>query len=347
MDPLQPPEHLHRSIENLPDGVRFRSERTQTYLLGLCLLVGAALVAVPYGSGAFLDTGAVLAATFLSLTISFILGMVLAVLPRQTVVQATGISFTGWFAPRIPRPARLYVEGTIGRGQRLVADSGDEAGATIEPLGRFEVDGQSGSVTHQDVTWLAQRSANLLGVPLRDERDPDLWNRYLSDPVFRCETDFDVELEDNREEFPNHHLNALTPTAHTVDLDGSRTLLHSGFFDDTWLELDPRHLRLGAHEVPLERVLRVGVVYRKVKTKNSTSYYGTLFVLTAVERIELVELSVQRDGGRNATALNWAAQAIAAAAETARPASEAGTVADIPAALAPLRQRNESRERSG
>ncbi|MCB9674556.1 MAG: hypothetical protein H6737_05525 [Alphaproteobacteria bacterium] len=333
--PAEPPERVAHLVRSTPGEVRFRSVRKQSVLGGLGLLGGVgtawmawfliAILASVGASGFRAEevVGSVVWLTIVGAMSGGGLGLLLGMSGRDLVVGEGSMRYTGVLPPAADRPVQLVLTGSPGHPMVLESES--------QILAKLFPSASQRGWDFDSVTWLGQRVSDLLGVRIRDERPEAEWRRWASDPLYRAQKQFDALLSKNQTEFHAHHATEPDPPAHSSDVDGMRIALDTGLFSMSVLKITPTHLIVDNRRYRLDSITRAGVAYRLVKTKNSRTWYGRLQVLVDGRVKTLVNLRVERHGGRKAAALNWLAATIAEHAGNAR---DLGSAEDVPEDLA-------------
>jgi len=347
-----PPERIRHLVDAGPDWITFPSnKRPQFWILagamtglglsaaaGLLLVLGMFALSVMAGEPdvALVGFGLTVLPILLATCLGGLVGWVLSRTPRSLTVRSTGAAYSGFFAPPDPNLSALRLSGDPGHLLVLRAEG--------QILTTFRVHAGQRSWDFDSVTWVAQRIAEIAGIPLTDLRPFDAWRRWITDPVHRAQVHFDIETESNQERFPSHHQTPATPPKVDVDIEKVVIELNNGIFRNTIIRMDNHTLQLDNRSYPLSEISRAVVRYRKIKTDKSVSYRGRLTILVGERTKSIGTMTVTRTGGTGASHLNWVAAEIGRYAEQAAPQRDLGDQADIPDAIASIVQSERSAE---
>ncbi|MEZ4318820.1 MAG: hypothetical protein R3F61_15000 [Myxococcota bacterium] len=336
-----PPERIRHLVHSDADRVVFTSVEKARILvligafsgLGICVVIGIIAAILSFITALVFDDPGFIAMlpglfmpSFMMMILGGFIGHSFSQNGRKLTVTREGMTYGGILPPEGPRVGDITLTGNPGRPIQM--SSGPKVLASLNITARKR------GWDYDSVTWLGRRTADLLNVGFDDRRPAEDWQRWKNDPVYRAQMRFDAGLEDNRHAFSTFHYEPPEAPPHKLDLDGMKILIESGFFSTTVLRLTPTHLVLHDRKYELSDITRAGVAYRRVKSKNSTSYYGRLQILVGTSTKTVVNLRVSSGGGTKAAQLNWLAAELMRYASTAVEQRDRGTKADIPEELA-------------
>jgi len=340
---LEPPESIRDRVESGPGYIAFPSR----YWPNIWILLGFAVGLIPTGTIALgilmgvpgispQQLGVLALGVGVCGLVGGLLGSIKAGRRRMLKITAEGGVFDG-LAP----PSPLRIDGLCLRGDPGSPVSLESGGET---LAVFEIGEDGGGWDYDDVTWIAERIAQISGVEWADHRPESEWRRWMVDPDFRAQCLFERADRENRSDLSLFHQVEPSPPEHHSDLHGFRTRLEAP------IAFDRSHLELAGHRLPLWKISGARAVYERRTRDNGVRYYGRLEVLVGQTRVSTRAAVVTDQAEGRCAHLNWLAEQIRMHAAEASPPEDRGGTEEVPKAMKELMSRKRAaraKDRSG
>lgn len=271
--------------------------------------------------------------------LSSIVGLAKSLASRELIVSSAGLRWSGLWPPRPAAPVALVLRGAPGAPMELRARE--------FVVARFPPHTGARGWDYASAGWAARRAAELMGVPLTDERDAEAWRRWTEDAGHRAMVAFDRDLDLNTRQLP--WLRRGAPIAPQIVFELHGEVVRWGGHR---IAIDKETVRCGRISVRLDTITRVDALFDVLRSKRSRTLMGSVVLVSGGTRHTLVRGRIHEgfvvrvgntrmnlpdiapdDARRLHGIVGWLRAAVARAA----PATDRGDESDVPEALAGLR----------